>query len=261
MISVVIRTKNQSKALEFLLANLKNRYNNDVDEVIVVDNLSVDNSKEIATKYNARFETITNFSYGGSANFCAEKANNEIIVIFSAHSYPVSPDFFSTIKKQFVQNKNLAGVRCLHASNDYENYINNISALQDPNKSGLIFSGSAFRKSIWNKIKFNENVPTFEDKDWTKRVLKAGYDIEFAPVVFNYRVSRNDKQLFFRFKNDLIGNYQIWHKEPKISSVFKGTLVTILSAVKNMFVAMYYATKRLLLILKFKFNKPEKFNY
>ncbi|KAA5822445.1 glycosyltransferase [Algibacter amylolyticus] len=261
MISVVIRTKNQSKALEFLLSNLKNRYSNDIDEVIVVDNLSEDNSKEIAVKYNARFETITNFSYGGSANFCAEKAKNEIIVIFSAHAYPVSPDFFSTIKKQFEQNKKLAGVRCLHSSNDYENYIINIPATQDPNKSGLIFSGSAFRKSTWDKIKFNENVPTFEDKDWTKRVLKAGYDIEFAPVVFNYRISRNDKQKFFRFKNDLIGNYQIWHTEPKLINVTKGTLVSIINAFKVLFISIYYAFKRFFLTLKFKLNKPKKFEY
>ncbi|GAA4815363.1 glycosyltransferase [Litoribaculum gwangyangense] len=261
MISVVIRNKNQSKALEFLLSNLTRRYSKDIDEVIVVDNLSTDNSKEIANKYNARFETISKFSYGGSANFCAEKANNEIIAIFSAHSYPVSPDFFSKIKKAFEYNKNLAGVRCLHSSNDYKNYIQNISAKQDPNKSGLIFSGSAFRKSVWEKIKFNENVPTFEDKDWTKRVLKAGYDIEFAPVVFNYNISRNSRQLFFRFKNDVVGNYQIWHEEPKLSSVLKGTMYSILNAFKVLLESIFYATKRLLFMLKFKFNKPEKFEY
>jgi len=261
MISVVIRNKNQSKALEFLLSNLINRYGNQLGEIIVVDNLSTDNSKAVAEKYNAKFETITDFSYGGSANFCAEKANYDIVVLFSAHSYPVSPDFFLTIKKAFENNKNLAGVRCLHSSNDYKNYIQNISAKQDPNKSGLIFSGSAFRKSVWKKIKFNKNVPTFEDKDWTQRVLKVGYDIEFAPVVFSYSIHRNSKQMFFRFKNDLLGNYQIWHKEPKLTSAFKGTVVSILNAIKNMFIAIFYALKRLLFTLKFKFNKPEKFEY
>jgi len=261
MISVVIRNKNQSKALEFLLSNLVNRYENQIGEIIVVDNLSTDNSKEVSGKYNARFETISNFSYGGSANFCAEKANHDIVVLFSAHSYPVSPDFFRSIKMAFENNTNLAGVRCLHSSNDYKNYIQNISAKQDPNKSGLIFSGSAFRKSVWEKIKFNEDVPTFEDKDWTKRVLKAGYDIEFAPVVFSYSIHRNNKQLFFRFKNDLFGNYQIWHEEPKLSSAFKGTIVSIINAIKNMFVAIFYAFKRLLFTLKFKSNKPKKFEY
>ena len=98
----------------------------------------------------------------------------------------------------------MAGVRCLHAPNDYRNYILSIDAENDPNKSGLIFTGSAFRKKVWEKIPFNDKVPTFEDKDWTKRVLKKGYQIEFAPVIFAYEVSRTKAQAYFRRKNDEI---------------------------------------------------------
>ncbi len=102
-------------------------------------------------KYEAKFVTIKNFSYGGSANFAAKEAKNPIVVIFSAHSYPVSHDFFKLIKKKFRENPKLAGLRCLHTSNDYKNFINKIPANQDPNKSGLIFSGSAFSKKVWEK--------------------------------------------------------------------------------------------------------------
>ena len=66
-ISVVIRTKNQERELEFLLKNLKTRYDDDVDEIIVIDNLSSDNSENISSQYDAKFITIKNFSYGGSA--------------------------------------------------------------------------------------------------------------------------------------------------------------------------------------------------
>jgi hypothetical protein len=37
-------------------------------------NLSTDSSKEIAEQYGARFVTIENFSFGGSANVCAREA-------------------------------------------------------------------------------------------------------------------------------------------------------------------------------------------
>ena len=261
MISVVIRAKNQAKALDFLLSNLKNRYETDIDEVFVIDNLSTDNSEEIAKKYNAKFETITNFSYGGSANFAVEKAKNNIIVIFSAHSYPVSPDFFKVIKQKFEGNPNLAGTRCLHSNNDYKNYINNISAKEDPNKSGLIFSGSAFSKKVWEKIPFNENVPTFEDKDWTKRVLNAGYDIEFAPVIFNYEIKRTKAQEFFRFKNDIIGNYQIWHQDFTIKNAVSGLVMSNVNNLKLFFVNLYYSFSRFIFQIKFKLNKPKKFKY
>lgn len=261
MISVVIRNKNQEKALEFLLKNLKERYSGDIDEVIVVDNLSVDGSKKVAEHYNAKFITIENFSYGGSANLCASSASNNIVVIFSAHSYPVSPDFFKVIKQKFGENSKLAGLRCLHSANDYKNYILGIDAKTDPNKSGLIFSGSAFNREVWKIIPFNDKVPTFEDKDWTLRVLKAGYDINFAPVVFNYDIKRTPKQEHFRFTRDIIGNYQIWHKEYTMLSVFKGFLMALFVAFKSFLIQILYAFKRFFFMFKFKLNKPDKFEY
>ena len=121
-ISVVIRNKNQSDALAFLLKNLNERYKEDIDEVIVIDNLSTDSSKEISEKYAAKFVTISNFGYGSSANLAAQSAINDIVVIFSAHSYPVSWDFFKLIKAKFKGRENeLAGLRCLHTYSDYKN--------------------------------------------------------------------------------------------------------------------------------------------
>ncbi len=259
MISVVIRSKNQATALAFSLKNLTERYSADIDEIIVLDNLSTDTSEAVAKQYGAKFITIKNFSFGGSANRCAKESSNEIIVIFSAHSYPVSHDFFKLIKKKFQENQNLAGLRCLHASNDYKNFINKVSAKVDPNKSGLIFSGSAFSKKVWEKHAFKEDVPTFEDKEWTKRVLKAGYDIEFVESIFSYEIKRTRKQLFFRFKNDVLGNYQIWHEDITILKAIKGFLMSLVNLIKYFFIDLKYVFLRFIYLVKFIFNKPKKF--
>ncbi len=259
MISVVIRTKNQAKALAFSLKNLKERYSNDIAEVIVLDNLSTDNTAQIVKQYNARLVTIKNFSFGGSANVCAKEAKGSIVVMFSAHSYPVSHDFFKLIQQKFNSNPNLAGLRCLHSQNDYRNYINNISANEDPNKSGLIFSGSAFSKTVWQQHKFKEDVATFEDKEWTTRVLKAGFDISFVPSIFSYEISRTKKQLFFRFKNDVVGNYQLWHEEVTLANANKGLFMSLFNIVKAVVVDTFYVFKRYFYLLKFMINKPKKF--
>ena len=258
-LSVVIRTKNQAPALEFLLGNLTQSYADDVDEIVVIDNLSTDRSQEVTLKFGARFETIEEFSYGGSANFAAAKASNPIVVIFSAHSYPVSHDFFKLIKQRFKANDNLAGVRCLHNSSDYRQYIKGISASEDPNLSGLIFAGSAFAKEVWVQHPFREDVATFEDKEWTKRVLAAGYDIELIPAIFNYEIKRSKKQEFLRFKNDLKGNYQLWHQEVSIWSGFKGFVAVFVKSGIHFFSAIWYALLRLLAIIRFNWNKPHKF--
>ena len=259
MISVVIRNKNQAKALGFLLKNLNERYDDDIQEIIVIDNLSQDNSEEIAKQFGAKFMSIENFSYGGSANFAAKHAKGPYVVIFSAHSYPVSHDFFKLILKKFESNSNLAGLRCLHSANDYRNFINNVSAKSDPNKSGLIFSGSVFNKSIWEKHPFREDVATFEDKEWSKRILNLGYDIEFVESVFCYEIKRTDRQNYFRFKNDMVGNYQLWHKDVNILEVTRGFFSSIFNSFKYFFISLFYSVRRYLFSIKFIINKPNKF--
>lgn len=259
MISVVIRNKNQAEALVFLLKNLTERYANDIAEIIVIDNLSTDDSEKITLQFGARFVSIEKFTYGGSANLAAKEANEPIVVIFSAHSYPVSHDFFKLIKEKFESNSNLAGLRCLHSTNDYRNYINNITAKADPNKSGLIFSGSAFRKAVWEKHPFRDDVATFEDKEWSKRILEKGHEIEFVPAIFHYQISRTPKQQFFRFKNDVIGNYQLWHQDVSFYQAFKGLLGSIWNSSKNFLTDLKYAFLRFWFLIKFIKNKPKQF--
>ncbi|PRZ20074.1 glycosyltransferase [Flavobacterium granuli] len=258
-ISVVIRNKNQAEALEFLLKNLTERYHEDIDEIIVIDNISNDNSEQVVNKYGAKLVQIKKFSYGVSANLAAESASNEIVVIFSSHAYPVSHDFFKLISKKFEENINLAGLRCLHNKNDFRNYINNISSRTDPNKSGLIFCGSAFSKKIWELHKFKDDIQTMEDKEWSLRVIKNGFDIDFSASIFCYDIVRDHKQIFFRFKNEVIGGYQLWHTQYSYKRAIKGLIGTIFKLFKTFLIELYFAFKRFFFLLRFLSNKPEKF--
>ena len=258
-ISVVIRNKNQSQELNFLLKNLNSRYKNQISEIIVLDNLSTDESERITRQQKARFVSIERFSYGGSANQAAENAKNDIIVMFSAHAYPVSHDFFEQIKLKFEANPNLAGLRCLHNNNDYKNYIEEIDAEQDPNKSGLIFCGSAFNKKVWELHKFKDDIVTMEDKEWSVRVLKNGFNIEFAPSIFCYHIKRTKRELFFRYKNETVGAFQLWHQELKLLQIFKSFVGSLIKIIKNGFEDFYYALLRFGFQLSFYFNKPKKF--
>jgi glycosyltransferase involved in cell wall biosynthesis len=258
-VTVVIRSKNQSVELDFLLKDLTERYKEDIDEIIVIDNMSVDDSEKVILKYGAKRIQIEKFSYGGSANLAAQSASNNIIVIFSAHSYPVSHDFFSQIKSRFENNENLAGLRCLHNPWDFKNYINNISSKNDSNVSSLIFCGSAFNKKVWQKHRFKDDIQTMEDKEWSLRVIKNGFDIEFSPSIFCYDIKRNSKQNFFRFKNETIGGYQLWHTEYNFKKALKALIGSIFKIFKIFFIELYYAFKRFFFLINFLSNRPEKF--
>lgn len=258
-VSVVIRNKNQAEALAFLFKNLNERYSDAISEIIVLDNLSTDTSLEVSKQYSAKVVSIQNFGYGSSANLAAESASNEIVVIFSAHAYPVSHDFFKLITKAFKDNKNLAGVRCLHNKNDYKTYINRVSAKENPQASGVIFCGSAFNKNVWLKHKFKADIKTMEDKEWSLRVLEAGFDIEFVPAIFCYDIHRNRKQLFFRFKNEVVGGYQLWHTPYSFAFALKAFIGSIYKIVGDFIADIFYAFKRFIYMIRFLFNKPEKF--
>lgn len=259
MISVVIRNKNQDKALEFLLCTLVKRYAQDINEIIVLDNLSNDNSKKVSEKYNAKFITIEKFSYGGSANFAAENAQNDIVVIFSAHSYPISHDFFKLIKNKFEgREQELAGLRCLHNTNDYSAFINEIDSKDDYNRAGLIFCGSVFNKAVWRKHRFKDDIHTFEDKEWSKRVISHGYKIEFVNSIFCYDIKRTKKQLFFRTKNEIIGSYQLHHAHYSLFNTLKNGLHSFLKLTLNYLTDIYYVFKKIFFMIIFLSNKPKK---
>lgn len=257
MISVVIRNKNEAKSLEFLLKVLNERYSNDITEIIVLDNCSTDNSKTIAAQYNARFVTIEKFSYGGSANKAAQLATQPVVVIFSAHSYPVSHDFFTLIKARFQGRNDLAGLRCIQNMNDYRNFVNNVSVYQDPNISGLHFAGSAFSREVWKLLPFNEALTTYEDKEWTIRALAAGYKIEMVSSVLFYSMKRSPSQHFFRYKNETIGNYQIWGEKYETGKSIRLFFTYLAGFTKTYFTDVYYTFRRLWFILHFIKRQPK----
>jgi glycosyltransferase involved in cell wall biosynthesis len=260
MVSVVIRNKNQEKALRFLLKDLRERYADDVAEIIVLDNLSTDGCRAVSQEYGAKFVTIEKFSYGESANVAAREASHDIVVLFSAHAFPVSHDFFKLIIQKFKGREDeLAGLRCIHNAHDYVAYINNLSSQDDYNKAGVMFAGSAFNKRVWEKHPFKSDVPTFEDKEWSKRVLKEGYKIEFVPSIFCYDIKRDKKQLFFREKNEIVGGYQLHYTEQSLPKTLKYTVVIWWRLTKNYAVDLFYLAKRTLFMFGFLANKPEQF--
>jgi glycosyltransferase involved in cell wall biosynthesis len=260
MLSVVIRNKNEAKDLEFLLKNLRYRYKDDVDEIVVIDNLSSDRSREVSELYGAKFVTIEKFSYGGSANVAAQEASNDIVVIFSAHAYPVSHDFFKLIKAKFSgRESTLAGLRCLHNASDYASFIDGVESKKQSNKGGLNFAGSAFNKRMWRQHPFREDVATFEDKEWTIRMLNLGYEIEFVPAIFSYYTKRTKAQVFFRFRNDVVGTYQLFNANPTLTKAFKSLLHGSWNTFRNFWIDMYYHFRRLFFMIKFLSNKPDRF--
>ena len=83
-ISLCMIVKNEEKVIERCLSSVAHL----VDEVVIVDTGSIDNTKEIITRYTSNiydFEWINDFS--AARNFAASKATGEWILVLDADEY------------------------------------------------------------------------------------------------------------------------------------------------------------------------------
>ena len=187
-ISVVIRTKNESKYLHKVLGRLKEQqYSGDV-EIIVVDSGSSDGTLEIANKFGCKVIEVRpeDFSFGRALNIGIENASGEIIVNLSGHSVPVNTDYFMLMVEPFCDTKVGATFgrdipwpdACPSQARDILNHFPENYVLD-----GSMFSNAnaALRKKCWELVKFNEELPATEDVLWAKQIMNLGYKIHNIP--------------------------------------------------------------------------------
>ena len=213
MVSVVIRNKNEAQVLESTLKILREVYADDIDEIIVVDNKSTDQSISVANNYNCKIITIENFTYGKAINLGIENAKNDLVLLLSSHAIPVGKSFFINSIKEFIPNSKLAGIRYINSYSNYVRASKNNFFVEDGLNFGLMAACAMVNKKIWIDYKFDEKLVFSEDKEWSERVLNAGYQIKDFNETFFYSVERNEKNNLHRWKNETIAHYQLHQLE------------------------------------------------
>ena len=182
MISIIIRNHNEARYLKTVLTAISKQ--DTPHEIILVDNNSTDGSRELALQYNAKIISIDDFTYGRALNLGFSIASGEICVILSAHSLPLGVSFLSECSKPFADER-VAAVRCVYAgkSADALRWLapEMLDDSSDFISKGILASGCAVRRSVWQKIKFDENLSAAEDKIWTRDVLNLGFTV-ISPV-------------------------------------------------------------------------------
>ncbi len=252
MISVVIRNKNEANYLKDTLSVLRTNYGSEISEIILVDNLSSDNSIAVAESFNCIVITIKEFTYGKALNLGIKNAANEYILLLSAHVLPVGSFFFKTALDEFSKNKNLAGIRFINSYDNYIRALQNDCEIEDGLNYGLMNACSMIKKSVWEKLKFDENLVFSEDKYWSEEVLRNGFQLKDVCETFFYQIKRNKRSELNRWKNETMASYQLNNKK------YPGSLQIIISSIYRLFVLnvldFFKKTLRDIKILKMKFT-------
>lgn len=214
MISLVIRNKNEGQYLKKVLHILDTLYKEDIDEIIIIDNLSTDNSLEIAESYNCKIVSITNFSYGRAINMGIEASRNNYVLLLSAHTIPIGNHFFKSTLDFLKSKKDIAGLRYINSFKNYERALENNFEVKEPLKYGLMAACCIVVKSVWEQHKVNEDLGFSEDKEWSYRVMQDGFKIYDFNETFFYFINRSKSSLVKRHKNETLANHQLFKTNP-----------------------------------------------
>ncbi len=175
LVSIIIPTKNSSEFLEECLKSAKNQTYRNL-EIIVVDNNSTDNTKEIAKKYTDKV-----FNYGpersAQRNFGVKNSNGEYLLIHDSDIYFNQDSVLECIKLAELENYDAI---ILPEISIGIGYWAKVKALERSFYVGNDFIEAVrfFSKDIYDKIGgYDENLTGPEDWDLTIRLRDYGCKI------------------------------------------------------------------------------------
>lgn len=186
--SIVIRAYNEETYIGRLLEGIKQQTVKDVD-IILVDSGSTDDTVSVAESFGVRVVRIPSaeFTFGRSLNYGIKEAKRELIVIASAHVYPVYPDWLETLLRPF-QDEQVALTYGKQRGPDSAKYSEQqifhqwYPDISKPKQETTFCNNAnaAIRKSLWEKNQYNETLTGLEDLAWAKWAKEQGYDISYV---------------------------------------------------------------------------------
>jgi glycosyltransferase involved in cell wall biosynthesis len=200
-VSIIIRTRNEEKWISHCLKNIFSQTYKNI-EIIIVDNYSTDKTLQKIKWFPHKLIKIKKFLPGKALNLGIEKASGSIIVCLSAHCIPVNNDWLKNLIKP-LKKSSVGGVYgrqqplSYSSTSDKRDLITIFGLDKKIQIKDPFFhnANSAFKKSTWKKISFDEKTTNIEDRIWGKRIISNGLRIIYEPVasVFHWHGVHQDQ--------------------------------------------------------------------
>lgn len=193
-VAVVIRCRNEAEHVGRLLRGIREQ-TVQPDEIVAVDSGSTDATVEILERHGVRILRIDHesFSFGRSLNIGVAETRSDIVVVASAHVYPLYATWLERLIAPFEQ----PDVACSYgrqvgaATSKYSE--RRIFATWYPTRSAerqldpfCNNANAAVRREVWRDLPYDESLTGLEDLDWAKRAMARGHAVAYqadAPVV------------------------------------------------------------------------------
>jgi rhamnosyltransferase len=199
VISVVIPVKNGGADIVRCLETIRGQAVDKDVEIVVVDSGSSDGSPARARRLGASVHEIppSEFGHGRTRNLGASLAAGDVLVFTSQDAYAASSSWLSRLVRPLA-NERVAGVygrQLPHTdATPPERFfldflygpvarVQHLEGGAEPDFSRTLFSNvnSAMRHNVWQDYPFADDLVMSEDQEWSRRVLRAGYELVYEP--------------------------------------------------------------------------------
>ncbi|MCE5208970.1 MAG: glycosyltransferase family 2 protein [Chloroflexi bacterium] len=187
--SVLIRGYNEEEHIGRLLSGILQQTVKDV-QIILVDSGSTDATLAIASRYPVEIVQINpqDFTFGRSLNMGMAHAVKDLVVIASAHVYPVYPDWLEQMLLPFDDPQvalTYGKQRAPQSAHFSENQIWRQWYPDEPrpnqNNPFCNNANAAIRRSLWQEHPYDETLSGLEDMDWARWAQEQSYTIVYVP--------------------------------------------------------------------------------
>lgn len=168
-------------------------------EVVIVDSTSPQDDVERMRSYPIRFHQIRpdEFGHGRTRNLLADLARGEVLLYLSQDAEPASDHWMSRLL-QALNDESVAGAYARQIARPGADPLirfflertygptpacRRLAASASVRIDDIFFSNvsSAIRRDVWKQHPFRDDVIMSEDQYWAFDVLRAGYDVVYAP--------------------------------------------------------------------------------
>lgn len=224
--SVVVRAFNEEKHLGRLFTGLSQQSNQDF-EVILVDSGSTDQTRDIAASDEWEFPVQIiqiepeRFSFGRSLNLGIRQASSQLIVIASAHIYPVYPDWIEKLIHPFEDSrvgltygKQRGGETTRFSEHQiFLRWFPDQSKIQETNPF-CNNANAAIRKDLWIEHPYDETLTGLEDLEWAHWAVEGGSNISYIAEAEIIHVHEDlPKGIYNRYRREAMAFKRIFPQE------------------------------------------------
>jgi rhamnosyltransferase len=218
VISIVVPVKDGAADLERCLGAIARQAVGETVEVVVVDSGSTDSSVEVARAHGARVHEIpaSEFGHGRTRNLGASIAAGDVLVFTSQDAFAADEHWLARLVEP-LGRKEVAGAYGRQLPHDDaspperyfldflygpESRVQRLDGDGEPSFEQTLFSNvsSAMTRATWEAFPFADDLIMSEDQEWSRRVLRAGYELVYvAQAAVHHSHSYSIAAAFRRF--------------------------------------------------------------